>query len=88
MDSYRPQADDTSVEADKVQFLIRRSIPPAREWEIWAAMQTAVLELAEEGIRRRHPTASEREVFLRRVALTLDADTMVKVFGWDPSAHR
>ena len=51
---------------------------------VWAAMQIAVQQIADAGIRQRHPGASEREVFLRRVALTLDADTMVKVYGWDP----
>lgn len=84
---YRPQSDDTSIAADQAQFEVWRSMPPARKMEVWAAMQIAAVQVAEAGIRRRHPEADDREVFLRRVALTLDPDTMVKAYGWDPSAH-
>lgn len=48
------------------------------------AMADAV---AEAGIRRAHPDADDREVFLRRAARSLDRETMVKVYGWDPDAH-
>ncbi|MCA8978022.1 MAG: hypothetical protein KDC98_25070 [Planctomycetes bacterium] len=43
---------------------------------------------AEAGIRRSHPGADDREVCLRRAARTLDRETMVKVYDWDPDAHR
>ena len=36
------------------------------------------------GVRRRHPGASEREIFLRRAALHLDRETMLRVYGWRP----
>jgi hypothetical protein len=84
MGGYKPQADDTSIEADMLQVEIWRSMPPVEKMQVWAAMQIAVQQIAEAGVRRRYPDASEREVFLRRVALSLDADTMVKVYGWDP----
>lgn len=84
MSGYRPQSDDTSIEADMVQVEIWRAMPPVEKMRVWAAMQVAVQQIAEAGIRRRHPGASEREVFLRRVSLSLDADTMLKVYGWDP----
>lgn len=40
-------------------------------------------QLAYAGIRRRHPGASEREVFLRFAALRLGRDLCRDVYGWD-----
>jgi hypothetical protein len=42
---------------------------------------------AEAGIRRAHPDADDREVFLRRAARSLDRATMIRVYGWDPAAY-
>lgn len=39
------------------------------------------------GIRRRHPSAGEREVWLRLIALRLGRDVMVEVYGWDPDVE-
>jgi len=46
-----------------------------------------MLAIAQSGIRLRHPAAGEREVFLRRAALLLDAPTMRRVYGWDPDTE-
>lgn len=50
-------------------------------------MVQAIDALALAGIIARHPQASERERRLRRAALRLDRDTMVRAFGWDPAIH-
>ncbi len=40
--------------------------------------------LARAGIRLRHPSADEREIGLRLMALRLDRATMIRFFDWDP----
>jgi len=46
-----------------------------------------MIQLAETGVRMRHPGISEREVFLRAAALRLPRDLMIKAYGWDPEEH-
>jgi hypothetical protein len=43
-----------------------------------------VLRGCEDRVRREHPEASEREVFLRAAALRLGNDTVRRVYGWCP----
>ena len=87
MTTYRTQAADTSPEAERVQIEIWRRMTPAEKFAVFAALQRDVELLAEAGIRRRHPDATDREVFLRRVALNLDRATMIRVFRWDPEGE-
>lgn len=41
-------------------------------------------EMAEIGVRLRHPHAGDREVFLRTAALHLSRDEMIRAYQWDP----
>jgi hypothetical protein len=41
--------------------------------------------LVENSVRREFPDASERELFLRTTARHLDRETMIRVYGWDPT---
>lgn len=59
---------------------------PTEKIESFEAMQREALELAELGIRRRHPGAEEREVFLRRAALMLGRERVLRLYGFDPDA--
>lgn len=47
-------------------------------------MSAMLRTLAEDGVRRLYPEADEREVFLRTAARFLDAETMLRVYGWAP----
>lgn len=38
--------------------------------------------LTEAGIRKEHPAATDREVFLRAAARRLGPETVQKVYGW------
>jgi hypothetical protein len=49
-----------------------------------SAMSRAVQELALLDIQRRHPGADAREQALRLASRRLDAETMRRVFDWDP----
>ncbi len=76
---------DTSLAAEERQFEIWRRMTPAEKFRIFLELQDTAIALAEAGIRRRHPDASPREVFLRRVAMHLDRETMLRWYGWTPS---
>jgi hypothetical protein len=43
-----------------------------------------LMALTEENVRKLHPHASEREIFLRSAARRLDRDTMIRAYEWDP----
>jgi len=88
MSGYRPQSEDTSGQADRVQFEILRRMSLEERVELFRSINNSVQELALIGIRQRHPHASERETFLRLAATRLDRDTMIRVYGWDPEEHR
>lgn len=87
MSAYRPQSDDTSLEADRRVFERLRRMKPSERLHRALQLTQMSRELAAAGLRRRHPTADAGEVRLRLAALWLDRDTMVRVFGWDPRAR-
>jgi hypothetical protein len=61
-----------------------RAMSPCERLDQVAALNHACEQLAEAGVRRRHPAASEDEVRRRVIALRLGRETMVGVYGWDP----
>jgi hypothetical protein len=61
-----------------------RSKTPGERIEIAFALTDLALQMAESGVRARHPHASEREIFLRSAALRLPRDLMIRAYGWDP----
>jgi hypothetical protein len=75
---------DTSPEAERVLIELYRRMPGWRKMQQVTELTRAVNLLALTDIRRRHPHASERELTLRLASRRLPAETMRKVFGWDP----
>jgi hypothetical protein len=45
------------------------------------------IRMTESDVRANYPGASERESFLRTVALRLPRDLMIRTYGWDPDQH-
>ena len=84
MTRFRPQAPDTPPVAERRQFEVWGRMTPAQKFAAFLDLQATAVALAEAGIRLRHPRAEAHEVFLRRVARTLDAETMRRVYGWEP----
>jgi len=62
-----------------------REAPPWRKAAMVESLTRACQDLAETGIRLRHPGASEREIVMRQAALWLDRELMVRLFDWDPA---
>ena len=53
---------------------------PEDKLHAMSAASADVRELAMAGLRLRHPSASEREIFLRYAILTIGAENAVKVY--------
>jgi len=64
-----------------------RSKTPDERIAIAFRLTEFALQMAESGVRTRHPGASEREIFLRCAALRLPRDLMIRAYGWDPEEH-
>jgi hypothetical protein len=60
---------------------IHRRMGPDQKIASALSLSETVRLLAEEGLRRRFPHASEREIFLRRVQLELGEDLFRRAYG-------
>jgi hypothetical protein len=69
-----PLAADTSLEVEALQVERWRAMSPAEKALLVTGLTQAVFEVARAGVQHRHPSASEREVFLRLALVTLGPD--------------
>jgi hypothetical protein len=72
---------DTSPEAWAAFLDLQRRTPPAEKIRRAMSMSKTARLLAEAGLRRRFPAAGEREIFLRRVRLTVGKELFRKAYG-------
>lgn len=72
---------DASPEAWKVYIDLYRQVSPGEKIRRAMAMTKTVNLLAEAGLRQRFPEAGDREIFLRRVRMTLSEDLFRKAYG-------
>ncbi|MEO8595606.1 MAG: hypothetical protein ABI759_19970 [Candidatus Solibacter sp.] len=72
---------DTSPEAWAFQMELMRRMTPAEKLQRTFEFSALVRAFGEAGLRRRHPDASDREIFLRSARLTLGAELYNKVYG-------
>ncbi len=63
---------------------ILRKMTPAERLRRSFELRETTLELARQRIRKWHPNIDEHELRMRLFSLWLDADTMRRVYGWDP----
>ena len=73
---------DTDPEAFEALLELRRSMTFDERFRQVIEMAEMVLRGYEDRVRREHPQAGEREVFLRAVALRLGSDVVRRVCGW------
>ena len=78
---------DTDAKAFEVFIELQRKMTPGEKLACVLESSAMMMALAEAGVRRLYPHASDREVFLRAAARRLDRDTMIRAYGWDPLAH-
>jgi len=76
--------DDTSPEAEEVLINLLRQAPPWRKMEMVGELHATVKFLAAEGVRRRHPNASEKEVKRHLADILLGEELAAKAYGsWE-----
>jgi hypothetical protein len=75
---------DTDPRAAAVLLSLHRRMSPSDKVLAVFALSDMLLRLSEAGVRQLYPAASDREVFLRAAARRLGAETVARVYGWDP----
>ena len=78
------RAHDTSQRAHELQVRLYRSMTPERRSELALRMSHDVRRIAAEGIQRRHPGYSERDVRRALVALLYGREAAAKVWPGEP----
>jgi hypothetical protein len=83
--SSRPR--DTSHAVDRIQFERLRAMSPEEKGAVFTGLVLAVQDLALAGLRLRHPSATEDELWLRLAVRRLGAETVGRVTGWVANDH-
>ena len=84
---YRTQSEDTSREVEEFLFDHWRTLESWQKFQL-IFDQTATAEaVCLSGIRRRYPTATDRELQLRLFALKYGRKLSIDVWSWDPVEH-
>ncbi|HET7501553.1 MAG TPA: hypothetical protein VFK02_11135 [Kofleriaceae bacterium] len=78
---------DTPPSVERKMLELWRRATPEQKLARMFGMGHMINELARADVRRRYPTAAPREIDLRLASRTIDRDTMIKAFGWDPDGH-
>jgi len=79
------QITDTPPHIQKLLIEGYRRMSPQQKLKRVDELTKAVQQLALARIRKQYGDISEEEQKLRLASLWLDRETMIKVFGWDPS---
>ena len=72
---------DTSPEAWKVFLELQRGKSPSEKLQLTLQYSEFIRSLAEGGLRRRFPDASDREIFLREARQRLGVEIFRNVYG-------
>jgi hypothetical protein len=60
--TWRQMNMDTSPQIEKLQFSLLREAPPWRKVKMLMGMEASARDLAQVGLRRRHPSANQEEL--------------------------
>ena len=85
--TYPAIGSDTSPEIEQRMIEHWRRASPDEKLDRMFGMAQLVNDLARAELRQRYPSASERELTMRLASRTLDRQTMIRVFRWDPAEH-
>ena len=82
-----PELSDTDPRAQQVWVDLLRRMTPEDRFARALELNQLARSASEAGVRSSHPSATDREVFLRVAARRLSRDWMIRVYGWDPEQH-
>lgn len=83
----RAGKSDTPREVEDLIVQGYRQMTPKEKLVRVGKLNRSVRALAVAGIRQRYGDPSEREIRLRLAALSIDRETMIQAFDWDPDEH-
>ena len=84
----RSGKSDTTKDVERVLVEGYRQMTPREKLQRVSQLNRSVRTLALAGIRQRFGhDLSEREERLRLAALSIDRQTMIEAFDWDPHEH-
>ncbi|MEJ5198196.1 MAG: hypothetical protein WHX53_04670 [Anaerolineae bacterium] len=80
---------DTSPEAERILIELLRRAPVARKLEMLGQLNATARQLALQGLRARHPEATEAELRRHLADLVLGRELAARVYGpWpDENSH-
>lgn len=81
---YRTQSMDTDRALEERLLERYRRMTVEEKLEHIGALGRLVEEMALAGLRARYPDSTERENRLRLLARSVDRDTMIRLYAWDP----
>ncbi|HSQ27097.1 MAG TPA: hypothetical protein VLM80_08225 [Anaerolineales bacterium] len=72
---------DTHPEMEDLQIKLLREVPTWRKMEMLVSLNASAHEIAKAGLRKRFPSADEREITRRLADLLLGEELAKKVYG-------
>ncbi len=78
---YRTQSEDTSYEVERLLFEHWRSLDPSEKAALVSRASLALHQLCLAGLAHRLPTAGQRELELRAMALKYGKETVRRLLG-------
>lgn len=81
---YRTQSPDTDRVTEERLFARYRTMSAQEKLEHIGALGRLVEETALAALRGRYPHATDKENRLRLLSRSVDRETMIRLFGWDP----
>ncbi len=79
---------DTHPKAEQVQIALMRAAPPWRKIALLGQLNATVKALALEGLRRRHPQASEQALRRLLADQLLGKELAARVYGASPMSEQ
>jgi hypothetical protein len=85
-DEARPEFSDTAPLAMAAWLDLLRNTSSGEKLVQALDLSQLAIKLSEAGVRLAHPSANEREVFLRAASRRLSRDLMIRAYRWDPES--
>jgi hypothetical protein len=77
---------DTDAKAFQTLVELRRKMSAGEKLAQALDMAAMLIRATEDRVRKDHPQAGQREIFLRAAVLRLGKETVKRAYGWDPES--
>jgi len=79
--TWREMNMDTTPEVEEVLFKMWRETPAWRKWQMMDDLNQSAKQLAQIGLKKRHPNASSEEIRRRLADMVLGSELATRVYG-------